>query len=128
MTDTLFYDGQCPLCAKEMARLEQIKGAGLVLQDIHALDSDALPASKEQLLKVLHLEREGEMITGIDANIAAWEHTRFGALWRILRWPLVKPIARAAYNGVGVSSVRASLLLTFTTLICAGLRLFNAFR
>jgi len=99
MTDTLFYDGQCPLCSKEMARLEQIKGAGLVLQDIHALDSANLPASKEQLLKVLHLERQGQMITGIDANIAAWEHTGFGALWRILRWPLIKPIARAAYKG-----------------------------
>lgn len=80
MTDKLFYDGNCPLCSAEMARLEKIKDNELVLQDIHQLDQEELPAPREQLLKVLHLDRNGQMITGIDANVAAWEHTRYGAL------------------------------------------------
>ena len=98
MTDKLFYDGNCPLCSAEMARLERIKDNELVLQDIHQLDQEELPAPREQLLKLLHLDRNGQMITGIDANVAAWEHTRYGALWKILTWPLIKPIASAAYS------------------------------
>ena len=98
MPDKLYYDGQCPLCVKEMDRLRVIKDADLDLVDIHALDDDATPVAKDTLLRVLHMERDGEMVTGIDANIAAWEHTRYGALWRWMRLPLIRPIVELAYN------------------------------
>ena len=124
MTDTLFYDGQCPLCVKEMDRLRQLKSSTLELQDIHELDdlavtetlennrgdnqkpverapeqasTTAMP-SKTALLKVLHLQRDGQFITGIDANIAAWQHTRYGWLWRWLSWPIVRPIVEIVYE------------------------------
>ena len=36
----------------------------------------------------LHLLRaSGEMVTGLAANVAVWQHTRFGALWRLLMLP-----------------------------------------
>lgn len=105
MTDTLYYDGQCPLCVKEMDRLARIKDDSLVLKNIHSLtdrgreaESDEKLPDRDELLRVLHLERNGQMIKGIEANIAAWEHTRFGWLWRSLRWPLIRPVAAWLYN------------------------------
>ena len=52
MPDKLYYDGQCPLCVKEMDRLRVIKDADLDLVDIHALDDEATPVAKDTLLRV----------------------------------------------------------------------------
>ena len=99
MTDILYYDGLCALCTKEMDRLRQIKADSLELRDIHELadDTPGLP-SKEQLLKVLHLQRGTQFLTGIDANIAAWQHTRYGILWRWMAWPVIRWFVELAYD------------------------------
>lgn len=82
-----------------MARLEKLCDSGLELRDIHTLPHDTSLPDREQLLRNLHLRRaDGRLLTGIDANVAAWQHTRLGALWRWLRWPLVRPVANAAYR------------------------------
>ena len=92
--DTLYYDGHCPLCSIEMEKLNRHAGAKLQLVDIHSLqDNPGLP-SRQILLSSLHLKRaDGELLTGLDANVAAWQHTRFGFLYKWLRWPLVRSIA-----------------------------------
>ena len=96
--DTLYFDGNCPLCRREMAHLTRLKSDDLVLQDIHELpDSDALP-NKASMLQSLHLRKDGGWVTGIDANIAAWQYTRIGFFWRWLSWPIVKPVATWAYR------------------------------
>ncbi|WP_027948528.1 thiol-disulfide oxidoreductase DCC family protein [Haliea salexigens] len=111
MPDTLYYDGQCPLCTREMAKLGKLCDSQLQLADIHCLapeasleqtdgsaPTDALP-SRDALLKTLHLRTaEGQWLTGIDANVAAWQHTRLGPLWRWLRWPLIRPVADRVYR------------------------------
>ena len=85
-----------------MARLSALADSELRLVDIHSADIDeqGLPpgVDKAQLLKVLHLRRGNRWITGIDANVAAWEHTRFGMFWRPLRWPIVRHISSWVYN------------------------------
>ena len=97
--DILYYDGGCPLCTTEMARLGKLCDAGLQLRDIHALEPDPALPDRETLLRNLHLRTaDGRLLTGIDANVAAWQHTRLGPLWRWLRWPLIRPIADAAYR------------------------------
>lgn len=50
----LFYDGRCPLCAREMALLRKHAHAGLTLVDIHSLVC-INDAEREQLLRDLHL-------------------------------------------------------------------------
>jgi len=106
--DVLYYDGQCPLCTKEMAKLARLKDHQLELRDVHSLASDTPQADdttmpgaptpdKDTLLRVLHLERNGQFLTGIDANIAAWEHTQYGHLWRWMRWPLIRPLVEWFY-------------------------------
>jgi predicted DCC family thiol-disulfide oxidoreductase YuxK len=96
--DILYYDGSCPLCRREMAHLERLKSAGLLLQNIHDLQPEADTPDQASLLKSLHLRRGNTWIIGLDANIAAWQHTRVGCLWRCLSWPIVKPAVNWLYQ------------------------------
>jgi predicted DCC family thiol-disulfide oxidoreductase YuxK len=97
--DQLFYDGQCPLCVTEMDKLRSLADPGLELIDIHKAGDDAGLPERETLLGTLHLRRdEGGFLTGMDANVAAWQHTRYGWLWRPLRWPLIRTVADACYR------------------------------
>ena len=97
--DKLYYDGMCSLCVTEMDRLGHLADSGLDLVDIHSLtDFEGVP-DKETLLGTLHLQSaEGEMLVGMDANVAAWQHTRFGLLWRPLRWPVIKKVVDIFYR------------------------------
>ena len=53
--------------------------------------------SKSTLLLNLHLKRGDEWVTGADANVAAWQHTSVGFLWRWLRWPVIRRIVDPIY-------------------------------
>ena len=48
MPDTLYYDGQCPLCVKEMDKLRVIKDEQLQLVDIHGLSEPNSPVDKDK--------------------------------------------------------------------------------
>lgn len=99
LADTLYYDGHCSLCSAEMARLGKLCDGRLELRDIHDLEPDPALPDRATLLRNLHLRTaDGRLLTGLDANVAAWQHTRLGPLWRWLRWPLIRPIADAAYR------------------------------
>lgn len=95
--ETLYYDGMCPVCAREMEHLGRLKRDSLDLVDIHQIDITNEMPSKEDLLLNLHLKRGDEWLVGADANVAAWQHTRFGVLWAWLRWPVVKQIVDPVY-------------------------------
>lgn len=98
-TAVLFYDGLCPLCAREMAKLGRLKSDKLFLADIHQLPPDANLPTRETLLETLHLRLPGgQFITGVDANVAAWQYTRYGVWLRWIRWPLVHTLARKVYD------------------------------
>ncbi len=96
--DVLYYDGSCPLCKREMAHLDRLKSDQLVLKNIHDLEPDADIPDAATLLKSLHLRRGNSWIVGLDANIAAWQHTRIGFFWRCLSWPVVRPVAGWFYQ------------------------------
>lgn len=98
MTDTLYYDSHCPLCDKEVVRLRDLSGGELELRDIHTVDESGLP-SRDRLLRTLHLRTgDGKLLQGLEANVAAWQHTRFGFLWRWLQWPLIRVVAGRVYD------------------------------
>ena len=87
--DTLFYDGQCPLCAREIRTLRKLQRGNLIFADIHEQreGSDTLPGH-EALLRRLHLMTwTGEWVTGLRANVRAWSHTPLGFLFKPLLWP-----------------------------------------
>jgi len=102
--DTLYYDGQCPLCASEISKLREARSDDLRLVDIH--DRAALPVAndtsapdKDRLLRTLHLQRaDGSWLIGADANVAAWEGTSQQKLLRPLRWPLLRHVVDLGYS------------------------------
>lgn len=97
-TATLFYDGACPLCNAEVQRLQSLHNGDLNLADIHAVDRASNLPAKDALLRNLHyISADGDILTGIEANVAAWQHTRFGFLWRWLCWPWLKPLTSRVY-------------------------------
>ncbi|WP_439102168.1 thiol-disulfide oxidoreductase DCC family protein [Congregibacter sp.] len=112
--DTLFYDGQCPLCASEIAQLRKTRGDSLQIVDIHELGDgqillqnsreasgpgEEVVPDKDQLLRVLHLRRaDGVWLQSADANVAAWEGTRHGRMLSILRWPGVRHAVDLVYT------------------------------
>lgn len=97
--DTLYYDGACPLCRAEIGKLAKFSRGGLNLVDVHRLERGEAGIDETALLARLHLKTaDGEWITGLKANIRAWQHTPFGFVWRVLDWPLVNWFSYRAYE------------------------------
>jgi len=95
--DTLFYDGQCPICNAEIARLEAHLDDNLVCVDIHSEAS--APVDKSALFSQLHLlKADGELLVGLEANVVAWQHTKWRVLASILLWPVIRWFAELAYR------------------------------
>lgn len=97
MNFSLYYDGSCPLCSKEISLLKRLSSGDIDFIDIHQVTDVSLP-SKTDLLKRLHLrKRDGEWLTGLDATVYIWSHTRYSIFFKILRvWPIA-PIADFIY-------------------------------
>ena len=97
--DTLYYDGACPLCRAEIGKLRRYCNGRLALRDIHELENGDAGVDKQTLLSRLHLRTaDGRWITGLQANIRAWQYTPFRHLWRMLDWPLVNLVSHRAYE------------------------------
>lgn len=93
---TIFYDGSCSLCQKEIASLKRA-GCALDLKDIHTEEN--LPASKQVLLKQLHaITGSGEIFIGFDANLFMWRHGHYAWLARMTSLPGLYTLTKAAYN------------------------------
>jgi len=96
---TLYYDGACPLCRTEIDRLRDAAGDVIELIDVHQMTQTNDLPSKQALLKQLHLRTaDGRLLVGLDANVAAWQVTSYGWLFRWLRWPGVRLVSDKVYN------------------------------
>ena len=97
--DTLYYDGNCPLCLREIRALQKLRDDGLQLVDVHSYEPAPGEPTRESMLLRLHLRAaDGSWLSGVDATVQAWSHTRSGFLFRPLRWPLLAPLADRAYD------------------------------
>mgnify|MGYP001817168697 CR=1 FL=1 len=95
--DVLYFDSQCPVCRTEVKRLQQLAEPSLSFQDINQTNEPGL--DKERLFSELHLRRaDGSWVTGLDANISAWQHTRLRPLASALSLPLIRNVASLGYR------------------------------
>lgn len=103
---TLYYDGLCPLCQREMKLLRRLKSDALRLLDIHK--QWQLPAEeRESMLRQLHLLMpDGRWLIGADASVEAWRYTRIGWLIKPLRWPLIGSVVDRVYRRWALSRFR----------------------
>ena len=94
--EKLFYDGACPLCNTEVSQLKKLADNNLQLINVH--DMDVAACDVEPLLRVLHYQKaDGVMLKGLDANVAAWQHTPLAFFWKWLRWPFIRRITDCIY-------------------------------
>lgn len=81
-----------------MRQLASLHNDRLELVDIHSHEAQPGEPNRAQMLKILHLQKaDGSWLKGLDANVYAWQHTRWGWLFRPLRWPLVRTLADRIY-------------------------------
>ena len=98
---TLLYDGQCPLCSREIAWLRSRAPRQLAFQDVHAdgFDSTILGVSLNDLLAEIHgISAEGSLIKGIDVFAIAYSAAGLNWLAAPLRWPWTRPLLKGFYS------------------------------
>lgn len=96
---TLFYDGQCSLCAREIAFLRRVSPENSAFADIHAITDFSKLPSKEEMLRCLHLRADsGEWFLGLDATVEIWGQTHYGIFFKFLKIPGIRQIAEQVYK------------------------------
>ncbi|MBA4763486.1 DUF393 domain-containing protein [Sphingomonas sp.] len=87
---TVWYDGQCPLCVREIALMQRLDRRGRIdFVAIEGLGDGACPIDRAELLARFHAREGGQLLSGAAA---------FAAMWRAI--PLLRPLGLAARNHV----------------------------
>ena len=101
---TLFWDGGCPLCQREIAHYKQLDVENNVeWVDIHAEPSRLQPhqVTPADAMELIHaVDKDGALQVGVPAFLAVWEQLPY---WSVLpplmrNVPLATPAAAAAYT------------------------------
>ncbi len=91
---TLYYDGYCPLCVREMDHLRKADQAGrLTLVDIQQEGfTERYPHIDPQAAStILHADTaDGELLLGLDVTYRAWSLVGRGFWIAPLRWPVIR--------------------------------------
>lgn len=112
---TIFYDGFCPLCVKEMDHLKRYDNSNSIkLIDIQTSIMEQYPTiDAKEASSILHaLDSQGNLILGLDVTYQAWSLVGKGWLYAPLRWKLIKPFADKAYLHFAKNRYRWSKWLT----------------
>lgn len=98
---TIFYDGQCPLCAKEVAWLQNKAPAGRMLfQDISVpvFDPSIYGKTMAAMMAELHvLDDDGNWYTAMDSTRLIYREIGLGWLVAPTRLPGLKQLFDWAY-------------------------------
>lgn len=103
-TLTIFYDGYCPLCVKEMRhlkRLDQFQKLNLVDVNEDDFSANYPEISVQDALTKLHgylfQSDNKNLVTGLDVTYHAWRMVGKGWLVAPLRWPIISWFSDRAY-------------------------------
>ncbi len=100
---TMFYDGGCPLCSREVAHYRRLDQQGRIKwADIHADPAtvNTIRISYEEAMARLHVrDRSGEVQSGAWAFAAVWEELPYYRwLARVLRTLRLLPLVDLGYT------------------------------
>ncbi len=87
---TVWYDGACPLCIREIALMRRLDRAEKIAFIDVAPEGAPCPIDRQLLLARFHAQEAGGPI--LDGAAA------FAAMWRAI--PLLRPLGLVAQNGV----------------------------
>jgi len=113
---TIYYDGHCPLCMKEMQLLKRHDNK----KSIHFVDLHNDDFSKDhphinipKAIRILHGQlNTGELLLGLDVTCKAWSLVGKHKWLAVLRWPLIRIIADLIYRVFARYRSKISYLLT----------------
>ena len=93
---TVWYDGGCPLCLREIALLRRMDRRGRIAF-VDAASEDGCPLDRADLLARFHAREDGRMLDGAAA---------FAAMWRAI--PVLRPLGLAARNRMVLAVMEAA--------------------
>lgn len=112
---TLYFDGACPFCVREVRWLARRDRAGrLQLVDISdpQFDPHAHGGTPESFMAQIHGRRgDGMLLTGMAVFREAYSAVGLGWLTAPTGWPLLRPLFDAAYRLFARHRVRLGSLL-----------------
>ncbi len=82
---TVWYDGACPLCIREIALMRRLDTRGAIYFVDLADPHQPCPLDRQLMLANLHAQEGGAMLQGAAA---------FAAMWRAI--PVLRPLGLAA--------------------------------
>jgi predicted DCC family thiol-disulfide oxidoreductase YuxK len=96
---SVFYDGKCGLCSKEINHYRKIAPEGVFDWRDITISADDLKQhgiSVSEGLKLLHaMDNNGRLHVGVDAFILIWKQLR---RWKVLAYIVSLPIIRQIVN------------------------------
>jgi len=105
------YNGDCPICSREIAsyaRYTQARGVPVTYTDLTQTDLAAHGLTPTQAAQRLHVIKDGVLISGLPAFVVLWaQMPRFAWLARFVSLPVVRPVATALYDWVLAPSLYA---------------------
>jgi predicted DCC family thiol-disulfide oxidoreductase YuxK len=102
-TLTMYYDGLCPLCSREIAHYRGRTKDDPSVQYVDiadpAFDAAAHGLDAGRVHKAMHVKVGDELHTGPDAFLAVWKRVRgFGWLARLVRLPVMYQLWWLGYH------------------------------
>jgi predicted DCC family thiol-disulfide oxidoreductase YuxK len=98
----VFYDGECPLCTREIAMLQRLdRQRRIRFTDLSAasFDADALGLTRQALLESIHGRLpDGSFIDGVEVFRRLYAAVGFERLVRLSRLPGLAALLDAAYR------------------------------
>lgn len=98
----VFYDGECPLCMREIRALRRLdREARIRFTDIAAqgFDPSVVGLSWQALMKRIHGRLpSGEIIEGVEVFRRLYDAVGFGALVRLSRLPVIAQLLDLGYS------------------------------
>ena len=100
---TVFYDGACPLCRREIGVYKRLKGADdIVWQDLSSMDAQQLPSglSLSTALKRFHVQTsDGWLLSGGMAFVHLWSKLpRLAFLGTVGSLPVISDLIELFYR------------------------------
>ncbi|CAH0128492.1 thiol-disulfide oxidoreductase DCC family protein [Roseomonas sp. CECT 9278] len=102
-TTTVYYDGACPICSREIAQYRKVQGAErLDFVDVTACDANGLGPglSRDAALARMHVRRaDGSLASGAAAFAEIWQQLpKLAWAGRLAASPIVLPVLELGYR------------------------------
>lgn len=105
----IYYDGDCPLCVREINLLRRVDRHGRAQWIDIAASDFAAPADKprpELMARIHGRTRAGEWVEGMEALRGLYSEIGWGYVMAPTKWPVLRPMFDAMYRWFAANRLR----------------------